>query len=267
MIFISYSHKDESIILPIAESFRKVFGDKKIFFDQWSIQPGDSIIEKMNNGLSTCKTFFFFISKNSLSSKMVSLEWQNALMRSTKKKEIKFIPVKIDDCLIPTILMQNLYINLYESGLDNAIRQMIDVASGKKTYNLGGINGFQNVNAYVSGSNKKMIIEFRAEAYTEPHSKYLILHENDIDELSCSSEQGLYESGHQKDVDLSTGDKFNAITISRSEATSPNFPFIVELSTKTKNPILFKGAMRANTFNTYITIPSNYLDSYKNDEE
>ena len=114
MIFISYSHKDKSIISPIAESFRKAFGDEKIFFDQWSIQPGDSIIEKMNNGLAACKVFFFFISKNSLSSKMVSLEWQNALMKSVKTKEIKFIPVKIDDCLMPMILMQNLYINLYE---------------------------------------------------------------------------------------------------------------------------------------------------------
>lgn len=67
----------------------------------------------MNNGLSQCKFFFFFVSKNSLQSKMVSLEWQNAILKATRG-EAKVIPVKIDDCLMPSILMQSLYIDVLE---------------------------------------------------------------------------------------------------------------------------------------------------------
>ncbi len=266
MIFISYSHKDKSIVLPIAEAMKKVFDDEKIFFDQWSIQPGDSIIEKMNTGISNCKFFFFLISNNSLSSKMVEFEWQSALMKSAKNK-IEFIPVKIDDCSIPTILMQILYINLYGDGLDIAIGQMIDVVSGKKIYNSGKINDFQNVKAFVSGSNKKMRIEFRAERYAEQHSQYLILHKNDEAELSCSTEESFYELRHIKDLVLNSGDKFNAIIISRSKATSPNFPFILELSTKTKNPILFQDVMRANAANSYTSIPIIFLDWIENEKK
>ena len=53
MIFLSYSHKDKAIVMPMAEAFRKAFGENKVFFDQWSIQPGDSLIDKMSEGLVT----------------------------------------------------------------------------------------------------------------------------------------------------------------------------------------------------------------------
>ena len=60
MIFISYTGIDETIVEPIAQKIETVFGKENIFFDKWSIQPGDGIIEKMNEGLEKCKFFFFF---------------------------------------------------------------------------------------------------------------------------------------------------------------------------------------------------------------
>lgn len=112
MIFLSYSHKDKAIVGPMAESFRKTFGEDRVFFDQWSIQPGDSLVDKMDEGLADCRYFFFLVSKNSLSSQMVGLEWKNALLKHIKGDTL-FVPVKLDDCDMPSILLQNLYINLY----------------------------------------------------------------------------------------------------------------------------------------------------------
>lgn len=63
-IFISYTHRDKSLVTPIAEVIRQTFGQESVFFDQWSIQPGDSIIEEMNQGLSRSKFFLYFVSKN-----------------------------------------------------------------------------------------------------------------------------------------------------------------------------------------------------------
>jgi hypothetical protein len=68
MIFLSHNFKD-----------RDIFGQENVFYDSWSIQPGDGIIDKMNDGLTQCKLFFFFVSNNSLNSEMVKLEWLNAL--------------------------------------------------------------------------------------------------------------------------------------------------------------------------------------------
>lgn len=75
MIFISHTAKDKAIVEPIALRLAQVYGQNNVFYDSWSIQPGDGIIDKMNEGLTNCKFFFFFVSKNSLQSNMVKLEW------------------------------------------------------------------------------------------------------------------------------------------------------------------------------------------------
>lgn len=63
MIFFSHTSTDKPLIEPIAIKFSQVFGQENIFYDSWSIQAGDGIIDKMSEGLSKCKFFFFFVSK------------------------------------------------------------------------------------------------------------------------------------------------------------------------------------------------------------
>lgn len=84
MIFLSHNYKDKDIVEPIAIKLKEIYGQENIFYDSWSIKPGESIIGKMDEGLSKCKWFFFFISNNSLNSSMVGLEWQSALYKATK---------------------------------------------------------------------------------------------------------------------------------------------------------------------------------------
>lgn len=110
MIFLSHNSKDKMLVEPIAIRLREVFGQDKVFYDSWSIQPGDGIIDKMNEGLENCSLFYFFVSKNSMESFMVKLEWQNAVMKMSKGKAI-LIPVRIDDCILPFCL--NLCILIY----------------------------------------------------------------------------------------------------------------------------------------------------------
>ena len=98
---------------------------------------------------------------------------------------------------------------------------MIDVVAGKNTYRSNEVTGFQNIRAYVSGTERGMTIEFRAEAYTEPHSGYMILIDNEENEVTCSyGGRGMFEKGFQENVHLSNGEKINAFFLKRSEATS-----------------------------------------------
>ena len=50
MIFISHNYKDKAIVESIAMRLSSIFGQEKVFYDSWSIQPGDGIIDKMNEG-------------------------------------------------------------------------------------------------------------------------------------------------------------------------------------------------------------------------
>lgn len=118
MIFISYNHNDEQLVDMIARRLELEFGRDNIFYDKWSMQPGDSIIGKMNEGLEQFTTFFYFLSPNSLTSKMVAKEWQSALNKAVNEK-LRFVAVRLADCKPPAILTDTLYIDLYGKGLDD----------------------------------------------------------------------------------------------------------------------------------------------------
>ncbi|WP_353738844.1 toll/interleukin-1 receptor domain-containing protein [Collinsella ihumii] len=57
---------------PAALALSRAFGRDNVFYDSWSIQPGDGIIDKMNSGLEDCDCFFLFVSERSLTSEMVN---------------------------------------------------------------------------------------------------------------------------------------------------------------------------------------------------
>ena len=59
MIFLSHNYKDKPVVEQVALRLKSIYGIDKVFYDSWSIQPGDGIIDKMNEGLSNCKFFLF----------------------------------------------------------------------------------------------------------------------------------------------------------------------------------------------------------------
>lgn len=253
MIFISHTSNDKPIVEPIATKIASVFGKENVFYDSWSIQPGDGIINEMDKGLSKCKFFFFFISKKSLDSGLVKLEWQNALMKSSKE-EIKFIPVKLDDCNMPDILLQNLYIDFNGNGSEVATRQMIDVISGKNTFREDKNIGYKNMRGYVSSSNNGIRIEFRAETYMEPQSKFAILLENSEDEFSWKIEGMSLPANFIKDYEVD-GNKVNVLQVAMPNPTSPGFPCVVNLIPKQNVIIKINGLMHAISSTQYRDIP------------
>ncbi len=255
MIFLSHTHADKPVVDVIAQRLAAVFGQEKVFYDSWSIQPGDGIIDKMNAGLTECRFFLLFVSKRSLQSGMVKLEWQNALLKSTKG-DTKIIPVRLDDVLLPAVLLQTLYIDLFTQGFETGVRQIIDVTSGRSTYRPSGDSSFQNVRAYLSRSPGAITVEFRAEVYMEPHSRYLILLGNTESEVSWSAVgEGQYESGFNSNVPLNDGRIVNGLLMARQSATSPGFPFITEVKSKAGAEIKILGAMRIAARDQFVGIP------------
>src|SRR5277367_1115592 len=102
MIFLSLHIQDQAIVEPIAIKLSTIYGKEKVFYDGWFVQPCEGIIGKMEQVLTDCEFFFFFVSKNSLDSDLVKLEWQNAIYKASQNKA-RLVPVKLDDCLMPAI--------------------------------------------------------------------------------------------------------------------------------------------------------------------
>ena len=227
-IFISYNHKDNLLIDTIARRLELEFGRNNITYDRWTMQPGDSIIGKMNEGLAEFTTFFFFVSPNSLASKMVTLEWQTALNR-TVNNDLKFVAVKISDCLVPTILLDKIYIDLYGEGLDDAVEKMKCVVNAKNNYKpLANIENLL-VNISVLDETKAKIT-IRALYYSEDNPKFAFACKNSLESFFINSfiTDGIVLTGTQT-IQLSTGEELNAHTVQLQRILRPGFPFSVEL--------------------------------------
>lgn len=254
MIFISHNYKDKPIVEQIALRLRDIFGQDQVFYDSWSIQPGDGIIDRMNEGIRDCRLFLFCVSNDSLQSKMVTLEWQNAVIKATQG-QTKLIPIKLDDCLMPPILLQSLYIDLFGQGLEVAMRQIVDITSGKNTFQPGP-QQFSNLRAYKRVENGKIIIECHAEHYMEPISHYIFLTLNSDKEISvtCKSE-GSYSGGFKKDIKLTDGKTYNGYLISISRGTVPGFPVIAEAIILNNSNSDIVGVMHEDKKNSWRMIP------------
>ncbi len=253
-IFISHNYKDKIVVEPIALRLASVFGKENVFYDSWSIQPGEGIIDKMGQGLFDCDFFFFFVSKNSLQSKMVKLEWQNALYKTTNSK-IKLIPVKLDDCLMPDLLMQTLYIDIFGKGLEFGIRQMIDVISGKNVF-APSFQTYENVRAIVTYSEKATEIEIKAITYSEPIARFLLLTDENLNEISVKSKSdSMMMTGKAENIQLNNGSLHNGLFRSVSRGLTPGFPFRLTLTKNKNEPVRLCGIMKAINEKQYQEIP------------
>ncbi|MBD5238102.1 MAG: toll/interleukin-1 receptor domain-containing protein [Bacteroidales bacterium] len=234
MIFLSHNWKDKPVVEQVALRLRSIFGQKNVFYDSWSIQPGDGIIDKMNEGLSNCQYFFFFISTNSLASNMVKMEWQNAIFKAAQNA-IKFIPIRMDNSTMPVLLTQSLYIDLYSQGLEVAVRQIIDVIQGNNTFRIP-TSQFHNLIAEKQRIGNKLRITCRALHFLEPISSFAFCTLNDIDGITVNVlNETMNTSSDQKDVPLTSGLKVNTFVRGVQHGTTPDMPFMVEFDIS-KNP-------------------------------
>ena len=245
LIFISHNSKDKSIVEPIAIKLSDVFGRENVFYDSWSIQPGDGIIDKMNIGLEEMAYFLFFISRSSLSSDMVKLEWQNALLKAANGN-CKFIPIKLDNCFAPAIILQNLYIDFYNYGFDVGISQLISVLRGENTF-IPNQGEFKNVLGKITiVSNSRYDIEITATHFQEPISRFLILFGSNPSDVQVNvSSDSFFNGGPQNNIRLNNGIICNGFYIGLSRSLAPNFPIRVSLETNENKSLRFLGLMRA----------------------
>jgi hypothetical protein len=255
MIFLSYNHNDKIIIEPIAERLADIFGRDNVFYDSWSIQPGDGIIDRMNEGLQNATHFFFFVSGNSINSKMVKMEWQNAIFKSSKGN-CKVIPIRLDETSMPPILAQSLYIDMYSNGLETTITQMVNVIQGNSTY-ISSNNKFSNLTySFKKESSNIYHIKIFASHFMEPIPDFLIMVKNNENELSFSlPKESNYISGFTKNLELSTKEVVNAQLIRSLLPITPKIPLLIEVKINNNAEFNFVGVMHKSGEDIYELIP------------
>ena len=115
-IFISYASADAAA----ADSIVKALGEIGLsaWIDRSEIKAGDSFIEKMNQGLTGASYLLLLLSKASVASPWVSREWMSALA----KRETVILPVLLEECDIPALLSDIVYVDLRRDRADGLAR-------------------------------------------------------------------------------------------------------------------------------------------------
>lgn len=257
MIFLSLNIQDKSVVEPLAIKLSAVFGNEKVFYDGWTNQPCEAIAGKKDEVLKKCAFFFFFVSKHSLNSDLIKMEWQNAIYNATDYNA-QVIPVKLDDCIMPAIFLQTLCIDIFGSGMEYGLRQMIDVINKKNTLNHIE-QTYENVRGYkiLSRSiNNELFLEARAETYVEPISKYIVLLNHDEQEIegTCIN-NALIQQVFVKDIEVGDNYRSNGIFFDLVRPTTPGFPVKFLIKSKNGFPIRFNGIMRSVSENKIRHIP------------
>lgn len=111
-----------------------------VWFDEWEIQAGESIPDNIEQGLLNSYAVLLFLSSGSLESPWVKHELNITLMRKLKNKDIKLIPVKLEECSTPDIINYIKWISLieqesYESGFHLLLNSLFSKEEIKRIAN------------------------------------------------------------------------------------------------------------------------------------
>lgn len=259
-IFLSHNHKDKPLVEAVALRLAAIFGQHEVFYDSWSIRPGDSIIDQMNDGLEAPEFVFFFVSASSLASEMVKLEWQNALYSATKRKT-RLVPVRVDGSDMPAILKQALFIDMYTIGLEAAIVQIVGITQGNSSFTPQH-QSFSNL-TYSSATLADGTIEITIHAshMMEPNPNFAFPVMNEEDEVGwwIKGHPGI-QGGFQKNMfELNDGGMVNAV-IMRPIAGSltPMHPLIFEFRKRSTQDLNLIDVLHNQGLTGWVKVPPNH---------
>jgi len=123
--FLSHSSSDKPFVRQLASDL-KVHGIQ-VWLDEQNIKVGESIPEKISQGLAESDYFLFISSSNSVSSEWVKKELNSALVTEVEKRAVHVLPIKLDDSKMPNAIADKKYADFstsYKAGLAELLKAM-----------------------------------------------------------------------------------------------------------------------------------------------
>jgi formylglycine-generating enzyme required for sulfatase activity len=122
-VFISYSSKDKNFAEKLAADLRA--SGAGVWFDQWEIRVGDSITQKINDGIHDNDYLAVVLSPDSVTSPWVRKELNAAMMKELDRRSVFVLPILYRDCEIPALIADKHYADFrksYEAGFSEILR-------------------------------------------------------------------------------------------------------------------------------------------------
>ena len=137
--FISHSSKDKKFVLRLATDLRTRVGIDA-WLDQWEINPGDRIPERIEEGLSEAHVFILVLSPDSVNSRWVEYERQAWLMMQIDEEKRakeesrpptrRLIPVLYRDCQKPAFLQPISHVRITDQDYEDGFKRLVSAILG-----------------------------------------------------------------------------------------------------------------------------------------
>jgi hypothetical protein len=122
VVFLSHSSKDKPFIRQLAADLSKE--NVLVWLDEQQIKVGDSINDKISQGLAESDYFVIALSNDSVNSDWVKKELNSALIDEIESKKVKVLPIKLSECTFPLLIKDKKYADFtksYKSGLNELL--------------------------------------------------------------------------------------------------------------------------------------------------
>jgi hypothetical protein len=121
-VFVSYRLADVMRARALAEAVRDV--GHIVWFDEWKIDLGDSIVERISTGLTEAAYLVLCYSSSGVGSPWMSREWMSTLARQLDGQPVKVLPVRLTGGEVPAVLADIRYADL-AADWDDGVQQLL----------------------------------------------------------------------------------------------------------------------------------------------
>lgn len=106
-VFLSHNHADKTFVRKLARDLEA--HNVKCWLDEAEMKIGDSLIQKIRNGIDNVEYFAVILSPNSINAPWVVNELDVAMNLQISGKPIKVLPIMLRECEPPGFLVGKLY--------------------------------------------------------------------------------------------------------------------------------------------------------------
>jgi hypothetical protein len=124
-VFICYAHADAKFVDWLADRLNESGVD--VWIDKWKIKLGDSITQRIHEGIGSSDFLIVVLSRTSVKSKWVREELNAASIRNIEEDKHAFIlPLRTEECEIPMLLRHRKYANFKDDPVQ-AFQELLEV--------------------------------------------------------------------------------------------------------------------------------------------
>jgi hypothetical protein len=131
-LFISYASEDRTFVEQLVRTLNPFVA--RVWYDRHEIIVGDSIVNRINEGLGSADFLVAVLSKASVGKPWVQSEIASAIMRQNSASAIRLLPVLKEDCDIPPLLLGIRHADFrahFETGINELLQGLQGIRAGR----------------------------------------------------------------------------------------------------------------------------------------